>query len=178
MYVCCCPAGLLVTLAAAGLLLVLTPLMLCRGLCLCLTPASGFSSTWQQEVLWPRPSMLAAAIHNFLGMSMTQADLPFYIGQADSLLLACLGQGFGGPLVLELLLMAIFLRLKYGERPSNADKHHGLSLLVLLGPSDSRQPSVLERLLEVPYMMAGSDVVIRRLKHYQQCWRDNDFSSL
>jgi hypothetical protein len=157
-------------LAKDGLWWVLKPLMWCTGLFVSLAPLSSIRTKCEQEAVWTTPSMLVTACYTFFGTSPCSAGLPFLIGQADSLLLACLGQGFGGALVLQLLLAAIHLRLQAGEHPRKSRLTHGLSLKGLLGGTSG--PSVLERLLQVPNMTAGArPAAVEALLDHQHFWR-------
>jgi hypothetical protein len=164
------------TLEKDWLLLLLKQLLRCRSVYLCLTPASSISTKLQQETVWPSPIMLVLAINTFLAMPAPvapadRAQFRFLVGQADSLLLACLGQGFGGALVVQLLLAANHLRLQAGEHPSKPWLTYGISLKKLLGTSDSSSPSKLERLLAVPRMVEGAaHAAVEALYDHQHFW--------
>lgn len=164
---------------AYGLVQALRVLLSCTGTALCLPPLSALTSLWQQQVLWPGPSCLAAAIVAFLALSPERMGLAYMISQADSLLLACLAQGFVGRLALQLLQAAINLRMRDGQhQPLEAPQpgvDDGFSLATLLGRPVIKGvlvASVLERLLNVPQMAAGTPhVTLQALRELPLLWQ-------
>jgi hypothetical protein len=119
------------------------PLIKCFNAGLCAPPLGALHTKDLQEALLPSQVGVPASARSFLTLPVT-AGLSYRAEQGQSVLLGCLGQGLGGPTVMQVLQGNIRLSLQQGAHPASFLRSHLPTQMLLT-----------ETLLATPGMLDG-----------------------